>query len=100
MELTTINSQNNQNYLDLAIQEYGSLEGLFDLLDANDLQLTSQKDPDPYAPVALQGNIQNRFIYNYYKSNDIRPATAVAEEELCLLSGIGYMTLALDFIVR
>lgn len=98
MELTTINSQQNQTLLDIALQEYGSIEGVFDLMDANGYNVLST-DPSPYESIVLEGEVLDSAIYNYYKSNAIIPATGFTDEDKNP-DGIDFMTIEDDFIVR
>ncbi len=74
----------NQSLLDISIQEYGNLEGLFDLSTANNISITD----------ALQaGNILNvpsidsitPDLQRFYKNKNLKPATA--------LDAIDYLTL-------
>jgi hypothetical protein len=67
----------NQSLLDLSIQETGSIEGLFELMDSNGLDYDYQ-----YVPNVLVApkNIINKQIVQYIKANKIQMATDITAE--------------------
>jgi len=70
--------QKQQNIIDLAIQEYGSIEGLIQLAKDNDLSL----DEDMVAGAMLEVNeskINNQPLVDYFKQRDIIIATGVSD---------------------
>ena len=72
MKKATVHKQ--QNILDLAIQEYGSIEGLLELAKENNLSL----DEDMVAGSVLsvdESKIINLPLVNYFKEKEIVIAT-------------------------
>jgi len=65
--------QESQTIVDIALQELGSVEGLFALLDANpDLYLDSELDAGQKVLVN-ESDIVNQDIVNYYRRKGISP---------------------------
>jgi len=63
--------QQGQTIVDIALQEYGSVEGLFALLEANQtLDLDSQLEPGQKVLVREE-DVVNSDIVNYYQRNNI-----------------------------
>jgi hypothetical protein len=88
METITLESQ---SLLDIALQETGTIEGIFDLAVANDLSLTDALVPGQ----KLSGTaVLNKGIQDYYTAKGITPATG----DVTLLGGIGYMAVGIDFV--
>ncbi len=64
----------DQSVFDIALQAYGSVEGVFDILKANaGLQLDSHIAPGTI--LQLPGDVVKQEIVDYYKKNNIKPAT-------------------------
>jgi len=74
---------NNQTLLDIAIQEYGTIESVFELAIANDLSITDELATGTillipeFSTLTNEPIITNKEILNYYKKNKIKPATAM-----------------------
>lgn len=71
---TDINlTEHSQSSLDLALQYSGGMESLFELCGKNDIGITQYL----VAGTALKTNISvvDQDVMNYYKNNNIRPAT-------------------------
>jgi len=87
--MAIIRLQENQNLFDLSIQQYGSIEGLFDLLKANEItEIASVNEEDKisvYKDLSVEGSIIQRDIVEYYISREKKPATAVTIKDLALL---------------
>jgi len=98
--METIRPQENQNILDISLQEYGSIETVFDILEDNG-QYDLTEDISVYEDLKVGREAFKKDIQAYYSSNSILPATGATEEELLLvnLCGIDYMTLEDDFII-
>jgi len=96
----TIKPQDNQNIFDVALQEYGSIETVFDVLDDND-QYDITEDISVYEDLKVGRAAFKKDIVAYYESNNTHPATGATAEELLLanICGIDYMTLEDDFII-
>ena len=86
--MKTIIALNNQSLFDIAIQEYGTIEAVFDLAMANNLGITylltaGQVLVIPSVSI-ITGKpvITNTEILGYYKKNDIKPATSMPIEAI------------------
>jgi len=98
--METIRPQENQNILDISLQEYGSIETVFDILEDNE-QFDLTEDISVYEDLKEGREAFKKDIQAYYSSNNIHPATGATEEELLFanLCGVDYMTLEDDFII-
>lgn len=88
-----------QNLLDLAVQNTGSIEAVFDLAMANDLSITDHLEigESLNAVEVLDQDIANYFnMRNRHIATDI----AVNDIELELPSGISFWGINNDFIVQ
>lgn len=97
----TTKPQENQNIFDISLQEYGSIEKVFDLLEDND-QFSLTEDISVYKDLKTGREAFKKDIVEYYNSRNLKPATAISDEELFLLndySGIDYMIIEDDFII-
>lgn len=97
----TIRPQQNQNIFDISLQEYGSIESVFDVLEDNDI-FDVTEDISVYEDLEVSREAFKKDIVEYYKSRNLKPATALTTEEGLLLanfSGIDYMALDDDFII-
>ena len=77
---------NNQNLFNIAIQEYGTVEAVFELAMAKNLSITDElttgeklviPETSPITGLAIVKNIE---VLSYYKKNEIKPATAMPIE--------------------
>ncbi|MDI9309229.1 MAG: hypothetical protein QM535_03345 [Limnohabitans sp.] len=97
----TIRPIQNQNIFDIALQEYGSIENTFDLLEDNDIyNLTDELSE--YKDLQIGKEAFKKDIVEYFKSRNIKPATGSSEEDELLMidySGIEIMGIEDDFIV-
>jgi len=87
--MSTVIILNNQTLLDIAIQEYGTIESVFELAMANNLSITDmlsagQKLVLPEVSIIGVPISKNVEILNYYKKNDIHPATAMPIEPITM----------------
>ena len=72
--MNNLTTYNNQSVFDIALQAYGSIEGVFELLKANaGLELDSHIAPGTVLQVT--GEPVNKDVVDYYKKNNIKPAT-------------------------
>ncbi|WP_051263695.1 hypothetical protein [Tenacibaculum ovolyticum] len=104
-----IKLQENQNLFDATIQEYGSIEGLFELLEANEITniapLKNENEISIYNDIVIKGKVVKRDVVEYYIARGKKPATKLSKTELELLvkfkdcEGIGCMEVEHDFIV-
>ena len=99
--METTKPQQNQNIFDISLQEYGSIEKVFDLLEDND-QFDMTEDLSVYEELKTGREAFKKDIVEYYNSRNLKPATAITDEEQYLLdnfSGIDYMIIEDDFII-
>ncbi len=102
--METIKPQENQNIFDMALQEYGSIEGLFDLMDDNQIN-EADSTLTVYNDLTIISTPTKRDIKEFYISRSIKPATGLTNEEVELFEdkrdceGIGCMEVEHDFIV-
>lgn len=97
----TITALHNQSLLDLALQHTGSIESVFELAEANALNITD--DVWAGAPLYLgEGLGVRNEILSYYTAKNLQPATAFSKEDEQVferLEGISIWAINLDFIV-
>ncbi|MBS2100716.1 LysM peptidoglycan-binding domain-containing protein [Carboxylicivirga linearis] len=88
-----------QNMFDLALQLYGSLQGVFQLAKDNDKDMTSEINPGEI----LKGRKDpiDKLVYEFYKGRGIKPATGLTSEESADIKpeGIEFWAIEFDFIV-
>jgi len=99
--METIKPQENQNIFDISLQEYGSIEKVFDLLEDND-KFDLTEDISVYNELKIGREAFKKDIVEYYNTRNLKPATSISEEEQYLLnnfSGIDYMIIEDDFII-
>lgn len=99
--METIKPQENQNIFDLSLQEYGSIEKVFDILEDNE-KFNLTDDISVYTDLKIGREAFKKDIVEYYNSRNLKPATAISDEEQYLLdnfSGIDYMIIEDDFII-
>lgn len=80
---------------DVAVREVGSIEGIIDMSIANNMSLT---DILEIGTSLKNGVSNNKRVINYYRRNNIYPATSFdykAEQ----LGGIGSMGVEINFVV-
>lgn len=91
-----------QTLADIAIQETGWLEGLFDIAETNDISITEEVAAG--TGVSIDNELVDSNQLRLNKLSLLEPATLfgpwVANEETApALGGIGYMAVGIDFIV-
>ncbi len=92
-------TKQGQSLLDIALQAYGSIEGVFGLLADNPTKLTAITDcPTPGTELKVTGKVLNKYVVNEYSDYNIVPATAILASEVNQ-TGIGYWAIGVDFIV-
>jgi len=77
--MKTIIALSGQTLFDIALQEMGSIEGVFDILDANaflrlDMAIASG------TKVLVPDKIINSAVLDYYTRNNIKPVSGIGEE--------------------
>ena len=97
----TVTALHNQSLLDLALQHTGTMESIFELAEANALNITD--DVVAGKTLALPDEaFTNKDIFAYYTANNLQPATAFSKEDDQVferLEGISIWAINLDFIV-
>ncbi len=103
--MARIKSQENQSIFDIALQEYGSLEGLFNLLDDNE-KIQVDAALSVYNDIEIKQAPVRREIKDFYLSRGVLPATSATTDVFGLLNempekpqGISYMEIENDFVV-
>ena len=98
MQITVLH---NQSLLDLALQHTGTIESIFELAEANALNITD--DVVAGKTLALPDEaFTNKDILAYYIAKNLQPATAFSKEDEQVferLEGISIWAINLDFIV-
>lgn len=85
-----------QSLFDIAVQECGSVEAVFDFAALTGLSVTSDIDA---AEIKVPEVVDEKVVMTM-RINSIKPATAITEEnEAVPLGGIGYMAISVDFII-
>ena len=96
-----ITALHNQSLLDLALQHTGTIESVFELAEANNLNITD--DVQAGTPLYLgEGMGVRDEILAYYTAKNLQPATAFSKEDEQVferLEGISIWAINLDFIV-
>ena len=97
----TITVLHNQSLLDLALQHTGTIETVFELAEANSLNITDEVQAG--APLYLgEGLGVRNEILAYYTAKNLQPATAFTKEDEQVferLEGISIWAINLDFVV-
>ena len=76
--MNNVKTYKDQSVFDIAIQEYGSIEGVFDLLK-NNPGLEFDSDIESGTALNTSGTIIDQSVVDYYKKNNIKPATGDIE---------------------
>ncbi len=78
--MKTVTVLNNQSLWDIAIQEYGTVEAVFELAQANGLSVTDTLTAGQVLNVPeVDPALTQPEIVDYYRRNGIRPATGETE---------------------
>ena len=82
--MAAINPQEGQSLFDIALQEYGSFEAVFTLMEDNDFSHFEQ-EISVYQSLNIVQPPVSQEVYNYYQSRNLKPATAVTGADMELL---------------
>lgn len=97
-----VNILKGQTFADIALQETGWMEGLYDLAVTNELSMTQVLASG--SAVLVNPDDVNQQEYRSVSKDNVVPATAfgyvLGEEEEEANEGIGYWGLEIDFIVQ
>ncbi|MEL6559370.1 MAG: hypothetical protein AAFQ94_14360 [Bacteroidota bacterium] len=80
----TTKPEQNQNILDIALQEYGTIEMVFELMEDNNIYHITYS-LSVYSDLSINREALQKDIATFYKEAGVKPATDVGEEELKLL---------------
>ena len=97
----TITALHNQSLLDLALQHTGTIESVFELAEANILNITDDVQAGKTLVLSSEA-FTNKDILAYYTTKNIQPATAFTKEDEQVAKrpeGISIWAINLDFIV-
>lgn len=97
----TITALHNQSLLDLALQHTGTIESVFDLAEANNLNITDDVQAGKTLVLPTEA-FSNKDILAYYTAKNLQPATAFskADEQVAKrIEGISIWAINLDFVV-
>lgn len=98
MEITVLH---NQSLLDLALQHTGTIESVFELAEANALNITDDVEAGKTLVLPAE-TFTNKDILAYYTAKNLQPATAFTKEDEQVFErqeGISIWAINLDFIV-
>lgn len=101
-----VSPQELQSIFDIAIQAYGSIEGVLDIMNDNSFDIVP-KELSVYEDIKISKQPIRPDVRDYYDTRGVLPATGITQSELELLvpsvfrrgEGIGYMIINNDFIV-
>lgn len=85
-----------QSWFDVAIQELGSVEGVFALMVSADV--LSENPVTGRVIKILQTDVLNKNGADYYETNGIKPCTGLLTGS-ATGGGIGYWVIGVDFVV-
>lgn len=91
----------NQSLLDLALQHTGTIESIFELAEANTLNISDDVVAGKTLVLPAEA-FTNKDILGYYTAKNLQPATAFSKEDEQVferLEGISIWAINLDFIV-
>lgn len=90
--------QQGQSILDVALQQCGNIEAIFEMAALNSISVT---DDLPAGNSLVMPEAKDGKVVSYYSVNRVTPATAVTLDEINQhpVGGINFMGIELDFIV-
>lgn len=89
-----------QTLLDIAIQETGSLESVFEIAEANGLVVSDILEPGLELKIP-GGLIIDTDVFSFFQSNGLFPANGYSDDELQeKFDGIDFWAIEDDFIVQ
>ena len=91
----------NQSLLDLALQHTGTIESIFELAEANTLNISDDVVAGKTLVLPAEA-FTNKDILGYYTAKNLQPATAFSKEDKQVferLEGISIWAINLYFIV-
>lgn len=98
--MTTVSTLDNQSLLDIAIQELGDVERVFELAVDNDISITDVIAPGTEISIGVFES-EKRMIVSVFSDKSNAPASIDnMEDVLPTPNGIGFMQIGNDFKVR
>ncbi|OSZ79264.1 hypothetical protein CAP35_13705 [Chitinophagaceae bacterium IBVUCB1] len=94
--LKEVTVRHGQSMIDIALQYYGSINGVWDVAKLNDLSITEQLKAGQTLKVTVTENETTKYLGSY--NDKITYVIACGTEDV--FGGIGYMEIGNDFIVR
>ncbi len=96
----TVISLNNQSLFDIAAQEFGTIEAIFDLAVVNDLAITDELEVGQVLNLPNYDN-SDADVVNWFKEKKEKPTTSNPEIEgqSEIKEGIGYWGIGSTFKV-
>ena len=94
--MRTVLAQNDQTLFDLALQELGSIEGVWAMLDANIGLQVDLSVPAGY-PVRIPDTVINSRVVDYYVKNSIRPVSGLDNESVITQNDLNNMKQDFDY---
>lgn len=99
--MSEITVTSRQSLMDVALQHGGALDAIFDMAQANDRSLTDDLVAGDTLDVP---EAQEPRVTQYYKVNNVMPATAITIAEINDILGMGegieFWGIEFDFIVQ
>lgn len=98
MQITVLH---NQSLLDLALQHTGTIESIFELAEANTLNISDDVVAGKTLVLPAEA-FTNKDILGYYTAKNLQPATAFSKEDEQVferLEGISIWAINLDFVI-
>lgn len=100
--LNEVKIEKGQTLADMAIQETGWFEGIFDIADTNECGITDEIPAETLINIDDEKTFKNQL--RLIKLENIKPATLFGpwkyeDIDEPVLGGIGYMAVGINFIV-
>ena len=96
MSQKTITVRSGQSVVDVALQYYGTVNGMWDIARLNNISITAQLTPGQKLTVTETINETAKYLGSYKET--ITHVIANGNDDV--YSGIGYWTIGVDFIVQ
>lgn len=98
-QIPLIAAEPNQNIFDVAIQQFGSIEGVFNFIKNNNISVSAQVKAG--VNLNAQGEVIEKLVYNYFLPRQ-KPATGseVKVDAVPIYEGIDYWAIEVDFVVQ
>jgi len=90
-----------QNLFDILLQEYGTVDALFEFTDQNNISATHTAQANEVFTLNTESNIRQNSVLRHYTERNTIPATGNTPIDIVgeLPQGIGYWSLEYEFII-